>query len=397
MANQTISGLSSLASPSSAGLLWIYDPNASPQDRSLTLAALQLWLGAKAVVQSGTSYTLAAGLQDVSHIISPSGAFTYNLPASAGLGRRVTIVNAPGASYNVAVNPNGSNKIGLNNLALTLTPGQCVELEDSASGYWTVLGPFLVGQVPSSTPYTASGPGDFLVTTGASAFVFNLPTAASMLGLGMITVVKVDSGAGVIQVAPNGTDVIDKAGNVSCYLGGQWQSLSLKATASGYWAVVGGTFAPHQTVDTDGSQYELGKLRHFPQGNTTSRGFALNLPAGAGVWGAANQATGNVGIPAGAKAIRAIMKSDCPATAAGTCEYAIAFSDNNSNTPAVGTAHPVYDCKGYASAAAQKMGYSVVLDIPLSASGQFYIYGLTLTNIASVAFSFGVLGYYMGD
>lgn len=47
MTNQTIVGLNTIASPSSAALLWVSDPNASPQDRSLSLGNLLTYLNGK--------------------------------------------------------------------------------------------------------------------------------------------------------------------------------------------------------------------------------------------------------------------------------------------------------------------------------------------------------------
>lgn len=47
MSNQTIPGLNSITTPSSAGLLWVSDPNASPQDRSWNLANLWTWISGK--------------------------------------------------------------------------------------------------------------------------------------------------------------------------------------------------------------------------------------------------------------------------------------------------------------------------------------------------------------
>jgi hypothetical protein len=85
------------------------------------------------------------------------------------------------------------------------------------------------------TPYTWVTPfkSPALITTGASNFVFNLPAAT---GTGLrIDITKVDSGAGAVQIAPNGTDVIDKAGNVSVYLGLRYQSVTLIDSTSGVW------------------------------------------------------------------------------------------------------------------------------------------------------------------
>jgi hypothetical protein len=89
----------------------------------------------------------------------------------------------------------------------------------------------------SASPYTLAAPfnSPFLVTTGASAFVFNLPAAT---GSGFqVEIKKVDSGAGAVQIAPNGSDVIDAAGNNSIYLGYRWQGVRLTDVAANVWEV----------------------------------------------------------------------------------------------------------------------------------------------------------------
>jgi hypothetical protein len=327
MANQTIGGLNSIASPSSAGMLWVSDPNASPQDRSLTLAALLTYLLGK------TWSTVPPG-------------FMSALMAQEGV-------------------------------AL------------------------------SSTPYTLVAPPPkrlFLVTTGASAFVFNLPSAATMLLSGPVTIVKVDSGAGAVQIAPNGTDVLANAGNVSCYLGTQWQSITLAATVSGQWSVVGGVFIPHQTVDTDGTQYHLGKLKHLPLANTTNRQLYNATSGGpacpaAGAYTTAIQATGNVGIPAGAKAVRVRAYLGGATAGSGVAFANVAFTDNNGNAPTTHTAHPALYAYGETGAAGHVVATMSELDIPLNASGQFYVFNIGGSNVTETSNSIilHAIGYYMGD
>jgi hypothetical protein len=313
MANTTIPSLSTIASPSSAGLLWVSDPNASPQDRSLSLANLLSYL-----------------------------------------------VGKPG------------------------------------------FGGAVLGKALSSTPYTLAVPfpySVFLVTTGASAFVFNLPTALSALGSGPVTIVKADSGAGAIAVTPNGTDTIGNAGNVACYLGAQWQAITLVATVSGQWSVLGGVFVPHQTVDTDGTQLFLGKLRHLPLGNTTDRTLFSGSPPAISSWSGAQVGSGIKGIPVGAKAVRVKVYSLINTSAAVDVQLRVFFSDNNSFVPALNTSHPLFEIDGYSNAASNIVGNGIEIDIPLNSSGQFFIYTSLAGNVvlASTAFIVTAVGYYMGD
>jgi hypothetical protein len=107
MANQTISGLSTISSPSSAALAWIYDPNASPQDRSLSLANLLTYLISKGIQRkvvstSGTIGTLT-NVSDTDFILT--AASTATLPASPDhAGLRFTFKAKTAATSTISAN-----------------------------------------------------------------------------------------------------------------------------------------------------------------------------------------------------------------------------------------------------------------------------------------------------
>ena len=112
MSNQTIPGLPTISQASSAAMMWISDPNASPQDRSLKLGAL---LGAlkfdgiigtnwpAALALAGPRVTIStSGTLGVLTIIGDtdyllSGATTATLPLSTlsglAIGQRITFKN----------------------------------------------------------------------------------------------------------------------------------------------------------------------------------------------------------------------------------------------------------------------------------------------------------------
>jgi hypothetical protein len=181
-------------------------------------------------------------------------------------------------------------------------------------------------------------------------------------------------------------------------LGSTWQSVTFRAIASGKLTVTGGTFSPDQPVDSypANNHYELGKLHHLPLGNTTSRNVinGTNITAG---WNGPYTVAGLYGIPVGAKAVR--LKCRWYQTAAltnTTVSAAIAFSDNNSNTPSINTSHPVVEV------AAEVVSYLTTtqeIDIPLNSAGQFYIYGYGYVGqtAGSPQLYCSVIGYYMGD
>lgn len=254
----------------------------------------------------------------------------------------------------------------------------------------------------SSTPYAMPTNGltaIFLVTTGAPKLVFNVAAAASLIGQGPFTIIKIDSGAGAVQIAPNGSDAFSGGiGNVSLYFRARGQFCVFMAKDSGLLEVLGGNYEPAHGVDTNGTHYNLGKLHLLPLGNVTQRMLRSGAPPALSNWSSEVTGTGVLGIPAGAKALLVRVNNALYATAAGVTSLTIAFSDNNSNTPAVDTAHPVVITWDVAAAAGNFTDYTEII-IPLNSSGQFYLYTLGATNvtIASCGVDVFARGYYMGD
>ena len=361
-------------------------------------------------VVAAASLAAALALLGVVVVNQATGASNaaYNLPAAAGSGTRYFITKSDAAAGWLQVTPNGTDTVNGWNRAYNLTQqGASVTLEDVDVGVWSVIatsagdGLQALAQLGSSaTPFTLSASDnrrEFAITTGASAFVFNLPALSTVLG-NIYKISKVDSGAGAVQVAPNGTDAIGTAGNVSAYLGAQFQQLELFASSTG-WIVLAGQLMPAQGVDTNGSQYFLGKLRHPPLGGAVGRQLYSAAPPAVSAWSSAQQASGNIGVPVGAKAIRVKLIVVSYSTAGGVVHMAIYLSDNNSNVPSESTAHPEAEVYFIATAAAQ-LGQSVVeVDVPLNSAGQFYLYTGVATN-TTIGFStvnVYAVGYYMGD
>lgn len=102
----------------------------------------------------------------------------------------------------------------------------------------------------STSPYSLLATDYYIaVTTGASNFTVNLPACVAALVGHIYTLKKIDTGAGAIIIAPNGTDTIDGtnanaqfAGNTSSGVTdshGQFSYVSLSCRAAGAWDVVG--------------------------------------------------------------------------------------------------------------------------------------------------------------
>jgi hypothetical protein len=257
----------------------------------------------------------------------------------------------------------------------------------------------------AGSPYTFVSRSASTVLIGATTnpYVFNLPAAT---GSGdKLRIVNISSLAtGLVRIHPYTGDAIGSAGaNVDCYLQNVDQSgnpylfqfIELVDSASGTWAVTGGQYCPHQSVDTDGQQYHLGKLHHFPLGNTTDRKIYDAAPVAG--WSGAITGTGVVGVPTGAKGIKARVELVAYATAAAACSIRAGFSDNNSNVPTMTTSHPIAQVHGYGAIAGRTEGLTE-LDVPLNASGQFYfnIFSSTNTTLASDQIIISIVGWWDG-
>jgi len=247
-----------------------------------------------------------------------------------------------------------------------------------------------------------------IITATTNPYIINLPQASACVGYRARIVAANPATTGLVKIVPYSGDAIGSIGaDVAVYLQNvdqsgfayRFQFIDLIATVSGYWAVIAGQFCPDQSVDTDGQQYHLGKLHHMPQGNTTSRQVYSAAPPTAGNYSAAITGVGSLGVPAGAKALRLRADITLYAAAAGAAVLALCITDNNSNAPSYYTAHAQVRLVVKAVAAADLWSYASEIDVPLNASGQFYIYTLTATNVtvASCSTYWSVMGYYMGD
>jgi hypothetical protein len=242
-----------------------------------------------------------------------------------------------------------------------------------------------------------------VINSTVNPFVFNLP-ASSATGRRIRVVCTSILSTGLVQIAPNGTDQIGSAGNVSCYLNNVDQSgfvykgqfLELEDSRSGYWGVLAGQLCPANATDTNGQQYHLGKLHHLPLANVTSRMLTTPVPS-ASSWSSAITAAGVLGVPANAKGVRLRVHTYVTSSASGRFYLMLSYSDNNSNTPAYTTAHPAIHVEGHAAAPSNYIGQAVEIDVPLNSSGQFYIYGTARLNVNPNASDCYIVGFYTGD
>jgi hypothetical protein len=350
-----------------------------------------------AITATGTT-TAAAFTGDTWVKYNNAGAATYDISAGASRAGVMLFIEETNANGVTIQTGSGTAFLGIGAVTLLWDGTQWVQTGGNA----------VIQILTTGSPYTIPAVINQIIIINATTnpFIANLPAAT-----GSGKRVKIINGSllatGLVKITPNGTDQIGSAGNVSIYLQNVdqsgapyfFQSIELVDDRAGYWAVVDGQFQPHQTVDTDGQQYHLGKLHHVPLGNTTSRALLNSSQMVAG-WNGPYTATGVFGIPNGAKAVRLRIRVVTGNASGGSSTWAtLAWSDNNSNTPTFLTAHPMIDIGFVYATAVAVNGTSAILDVPLNASGQFYIYGWNFNNLASGYPSVTVcpIGYYMGD
>lgn len=257
-------------------------------------------------------------------------------------------------------------------------------------------------QLTSGSPYTtvafALDTIDVIATT--NPYIVNLPQASICPGYALRILNSSTASTGLVKIVPfSGEKIGPMAANVAAYLS-NWdqsgffntkQSLSLVSDGVG-WVVLGGQFNPEPgSVDVAGSQYFLGKLHHLPLGNTTDRRVVSGASTPSSGFSSAVQVTGTVGVPVGAKAVKALAQLST--TSGGNLAKILQFSDNSSSTPA-NTAHPTIIVQINNQTAGQVTTGSSEIDIPLNSSGQFFSYSSTA---GSWTYTVTIMGYYMGD
>jgi hypothetical protein len=241
-------------------------------------------------------------------------------------------------------------------------------------GVTTFPGGKRVGVKAVTAAYTftdTDGVEFLLVTTAATAMTMTLPTAADNTGR-VITIRKVDTGAGKITVDGEGAETID--GNATVGIWYVSNFLTLLCTGTG-WIIVG---APDPIL--------------HPR-DTTSHLVSNNLAIVAASWTAAQDASSHR--PVGAKTLWLKGMVYGKATAAGWASLRMEFSDNNSSTPTYATGHPGLELSWTAAGANNEGEIISVCEAPVTAAGVYYVYGETVTNLASARLYAAVCGYLM--
>jgi enamine deaminase RidA (YjgF/YER057c/UK114 family) len=169
-------------------------------------------------INTGTLGTLSTTNIGISRSVIVGGTGITAKTSNAAYANKLAL-NASGSSYETIVS------------TATLTADRTATLPD-ASG---VIG--LVRYVAVNTPtvHTATTGEVVAVTTGGAALVVNLPSAATANQV--ITVKKVDNGAGAVSLTPAGAETIDGTAGVYAGLANQWESVTLVSNGVSNWLI----------------------------------------------------------------------------------------------------------------------------------------------------------------
>lgn len=409
MANKTIPDLTTIASPSSSALLWINDPSASPQDRGILLKTID-------GVRTPSSYNLNA-------IVVPgtyqwTGQATTNYPTCVGsaLTRLDTAVGTILAAdaFILRVFYNSANLLVQELVDIDMVDANRRPLpgykwirtyDGSTFSSWIAISDCdVVTEISTTAGSLPPVSWNYYVRKTTNPFVINLPSAASYPGIRIkIANRYVSAATGLVRIVPYSGEQIESLGaNVAIYLQAYDSSglacvpeVELVGDATNSKWIASGRYFPYQSVDTQGAGVVLGKLRMLPLNTTTNRQILIS-PLTASAWVGPYTAAGVLGVPTKAKGVRLKLDLLLLSGAAGYSEYTIAFSDNNTYTPTLTTAHPSARTYFKASAALDGASTSTFIDIPLNSSGAFYVYCITKTNCTPSPTA-AVVGFYMGD
>ena len=190
------------------------------------------------------------GEPELIHAITPDAAvvtdFMETLLDDENAATARATIGAVDATYTLAGLGEKNISSLVNNLA-ALAPGEADEFPfwDYSGGLWKkvtrsnlVIPPYVVNIGTGDWPYTASLTRhwtNFYGTSGASDRVFDLPPAT---GSGKVAgIFKPDSGAGDIDVTPDGTDNINGLNEI-WKINAQFQYVVLQDRAAGEWHVL---------------------------------------------------------------------------------------------------------------------------------------------------------------
>jgi hypothetical protein len=256
---------------------------------------------------------------------------------------------------------------------------------------------------------TAWGYNTIEVNATSNPFVINLPLGSTCSGYKLRIINTSALASGLIKINPFAGDKLGPMpASTAIYLQNvdrsAWQNgkkfVELVSDGTGTWAIDGQWMPEPGSVDTAGSQYYLGKLRSLPFVSFTPRNLpTVAIPPALGTYSAAIQVTGILGIPLGAKAVKARFKASICTTAAAPYYFYMAASDNNSTTIDDLSPQPSVAFRGLSTAINAFYGYDTAVDIPLDSSGRMYLFTYTANNvtIGSCIVNLIMLGYYMGD
>ena len=202
---------------------------------------------------SAATYSLAAAdrIRTVNFTTGTSSVVA-NLPAASSVvpGERYTFSKVDSGTGTVSLTPNvGETISGLTVLPLSHQWESATIISTGSGWIWvsTTPTPPVYLSLSSGSPYTlsTSPAAEVDITTGASSYVLNLPTAA----IGMsIRVRKVDTAAGKVQITPNGTDTINGVTGAAAWeITDQWGFVALEAVTGG-WGVVGNKGTTYRNV-----------------------------------------------------------------------------------------------------------------------------------------------------
>ncbi len=175
----------------------------------------------------------------------PCGKYTSRIGASGAvstyrLGWGLLPVGTPGAVLSVAPTDNqglgGAASGNGSGLQWTALGAANTMLTSNGTGlaYAPIYGP---AATPAATGNVAAAAPLVLATSGAAGITLTLPAAASVPAGFLITVLKVDSGAGALAIAAAGSDKISGASSVS--LPSQYDFLRVISDGTANWYTVG--------------------------------------------------------------------------------------------------------------------------------------------------------------
>jgi hypothetical protein len=233
----------------------------------------------------------------------------------------------------------------------------------------------LISSVAASISYGIQVLGDYSEVSGnIIQGVKNTATAANAYGI------KIDATAASTKITSN-----------SCFNNGSDAGIANTNGNNFYDAGTDTQVYSNSWQSPVSGEPAQGELHWRPQSTSTISGFVVNAVTTTAQWSSFSLAGF---YPVGSKTAKVNIGVHCTSSATGPFNHFVAFSNDTTTSPQLGTTHPAFGIRAYSSGGAGESGTIIVQgDIPMDSSLKSYFYAFSRGNATNCLLYVAASGY----